>query len=127
MGKLYTAILPDGSECFAADFGMGRATLFFDIALLLERYVNMPCGIAPDAGDGEHKVIAAQFIPFFEQVWNEGWIAESKSGFLSGWAAHAAGIVENITLQPRQWVDRNGATLTIQRYTRPDENPEGHT
>jgi hypothetical protein len=121
MGKLYTAILPDGSERFAASFSMGRAALFYDIALLLERYVKMPCGIALDPGDDEHRVTASQFIPFFERVWNEGWITETGAGFLSGWAAHAAGIVENITLQPKQWIDRNGAVLTIRRYTRPDE------
>ena len=127
MGKLYTAVLPDGSERFAADFSMGRASLFYDIALLLERYVNMPCGIASDPGDDEHRVIASQFVPFFERVWSEGWIAESEGGFLSGWAAHAAGIIENITLQPRQWVDRKGATLPVQRYMRPDETQKGRT
>ena len=121
MGKLYTAIMPDGSERFVADFSMGRASLFYDIALLLERYVQLPCGIGPDPGDDEHRVDPSQFIPFFEQVWSQGWIAEVKGGFVSGWAAHAAGIVENITLQPKQWVDRNGEVLSVKRYLRPDE------
>jgi hypothetical protein len=122
MGKLYTAVLPDGSERFVADFSMGRASLFYDIALLLEKYVKMPCGISPDPGDDEHRVTASQFLPFFERVWSEGWLVEVDAGFLSGWAAHAAGIVENITLQPKQWVDRNGVILSIRRYSRPEES-----
>jgi hypothetical protein len=100
---------------------MGRATLFFDIALLLERYVGLPCGIAPDAGEDEHLVDASLFVPFFESVWGAGWLAEILGGFLTGWAGHAAGIVGNITLQPRSWIDRNGRTLVVERYLRDDE------
>jgi len=101
MGKLYTAIMPNGSERFAADFSMGRAALFYDIALLLERHIQMPCGISPDFGEDEHMITPSEFIPFFERAWNEGWILETRGGFLSGWANYAAGMVENITLEPR--------------------------
>jgi hypothetical protein len=121
MGKEYIAIMPDGTERFAADFSMDRAALFYDIALLLERYVQLPCGIAPDPGDDTHRIDASLFVPFFERVWNQGWLTDVRGGFLSGWAAHAAGIIENITLQLRRWVDRNGTELRVERYLRPDE------
>lgn len=122
MGKLFTAIMPDGSERFAAEMAMGRAALFFDIARLLERYIDAPCGIAADEGEDEHRVDSASFIAFFERLWGEGWVLESH-GFVSGWAAHAAGMIENITLRPNRWVDRNGDELIARRYLRPDELP----
>ena len=121
MGKQYTAIMPDGSERFAADFSIGRATLFYDIALLLERHVHLPCGISLDPGDDTHRINPILFIPFFECIWHQGWLTECRSGFLSGWAAHAAGIIENITLRPRRWTDRDGIDLSVQRYLRADE------
>lgn len=121
MGKEFTAILPDGTERFAAGFANRRAQLFYDIALLLERYVNLPCGISPDTGEDEHLIDPAQFIPFFERVWKEGWPTDIRGGFLTGWAAYAAGMIENITLEKRTWVDRDGATLSPQRQMRPEE------
>jgi hypothetical protein len=123
MGKQFTAIMPDGSERFAAELSMGRAKLFYDIALLLERYVQLPCGITPDPGDDEHRIDPELFVLFFERVWSEGWLTDAHEGFISGWAAHAAGMIENIFLRPRSWVDRNGVKLSIQRYLRPDEYP----
>jgi len=121
MGKQFTAIMPDGSERFAADFSMDRAQLFYDIALLLERYVHLPCGIGPDPGDDEHRIDSTLFVPFFERVWSEGWLTDAQGGFLSGWATYAAGMIENISLQSHSWVDRHGVALSVQRYTRPDE------
>ena len=99
-----------------------RTALFCDIARLLERYVGLPCGIAADSGEDEHRIDPALFIAFFERLWGEGWILESH-GFVSGWAAHAAGMIENITLCSRRWVDRNGNELSVKRYLRPDEIP----
>ncbi|CAN5768072.1 hypothetical protein BH09VER1_BH09VER1_45710 [soil metagenome] len=121
MGKQYTAIMPGGTERFAADFSMGRAALFYDIALLLERHVHLPCGIAPDPGDEEHRIDVSLFVPFFERVWSEGWLVDVQGGFLSGWAAYAAGIIENATLQSRTWTDRYGIQLSVRRYQKPDE------
>ena len=121
MGKIYTAIIPDGSERFAADLSMGRAALFYDIALLLERYAGIPCGIAPDNGEDEHRIDTDLFISFFERLWDEGWLLEGRAGFLPDWAGHAAGMIENITLQSRRWVDRNGEELPVHRYQRPEE------
>jgi hypothetical protein len=121
MGKQFIALLADGSERFAADLSTGRAALFYDIALLLEGYVGHPCGISPDAGQDEHRINPAVFLPFFERVWKEGWLAEQESGFVAGWAGVAAGMIENITLAKRNWVDRNGTPLVVQRYLRPDE------
>jgi hypothetical protein len=122
LGKLFTAIMPDGSERFDAEMAMGRAALFYDIARLLERYVGLPCGISADDGADEHRIDPASFIAFFERLWGEGWVLESH-GFVSGWAAHAAGMIENITLGSRRWVDRNGNELSVQRYLRADEIP----
>jgi len=102
---------------------MGRAKLFYGIALMLESYVQLPCGIMPDPGDDEHRIVATLFVPFFERVWEAGWIAEERGGFLNSWAAHAAGMIENITLKPRKWIDRNGVALKVARYMRPDEFP----
>ena len=121
MSKLFTAILPDGSERFAAEMAMGRAAPFYDIARLLERYVGLPCGIAADGGQDEHRIDPASFIAFFERLWGDRWVLESD-GFVSGWAAHAAGMIENITLCSRRWVDRNGNELSVKRYLRPDDD-----
>src|ERR1043166_6446479 len=68
----------------------------------------MPCGIAADPGDDEHRIDPAQFVPFFEAVHAAGWITEPP-GFVQGWASYAAGMIENITLTPRQWRCRDGS------------------
>jgi len=81
----------------------------------------LPCGIAPDPGDDEHRIEPALFIAFFERVWDQGWITENRGGFLIGWAEYAAGIIENITLQQRAWTDRNGVLLFVRRYLRSEE------
>ncbi len=121
MGKLYTAVMSDGTERYAAEFSMGRAALFYDIALLLERYVQLPSGISPDPGNDEHRIDPSLFVPFFERIWEEGWLTDIDSGFLSGWAVYAAGIIENITLKKRTRIDRQGTELSVRRYSRPDE------
>jgi hypothetical protein len=48
-------------------------------------------------------------------------MTDVRSGFLSVWAAHAAGMIENIMLKPRVWKDRNGVELQVERYLRPEE------
>ena len=80
----------------------------------------MPCGIAADPGDDEHRIDPAQFVPFFEAVHAAGWITEPQ-GFVQGWASYAAGMIENITLTPRQWRCRDGSLLTVLRYSRDEE------
>ncbi|MEZ5427741.1 MAG: hypothetical protein R2747_15840 [Pyrinomonadaceae bacterium] len=120
MGKEFTAKFSDGSERFAASMAMGRAALFYDIAVLLERYVGQSCGISVDNGMDEHEIDPDVFIAFFELVWKAGWIAEAD-GFIAGWASHAAGMIENITLEPRTWIDRDGVELKVARYLRNDE------
>ena len=82
MGKLFTAVMPDGSERFAADMANGRAALFYDLAVLLEGYAGVPCGIAPDEGRDEHRIDPAAFLAFFERLWAEGWVLEVGHGFL---------------------------------------------
>jgi hypothetical protein len=120
VGKEFTARFPDGSERFAASFSMDRAKLFFDIARLLEQHVGMPCGISDDCGDDVHIINPEAFIAFFERFWDAGWLGED-GGFLYGWAQYAAGAIENVTLEPRRWIDRNGRVLEVRRYPRPDE------
>ena len=120
MGKEFVAVMADGTRRFAATMSIGRASLFYEISLLLERYVKRSCGIAPDNGNDEHQIDPEVFIAFFEEVWAQRWLGEAE-GFIHGWAAHAAGIIENITLQPRAWVDRRGVPLKVQRYLRDDE------
>ena len=120
MGKEFIAAMADGTERFAATMSMGRASLFYEIALLLERYVGHPCGIAPDDGSDVHRIDPEVFLAFFERFWAQGWLGE-EGGFIHGWAAHAAGMIENITLEPREWVDRKGVVLNVQRYLRDDE------
>lgn len=119
MGREFTAVMDDGTERFAASMAMGRTALFYDIALLLERYIERPCGISP-ASEDEHRIDPEIFMEFFEEFWNRGWIGEA-GGFVHGWAAYAAGMIENITLQPKTRVDRRGVELKVRRYLRQDE------
>ncbi|MFO0979012.1 MAG: hypothetical protein U0996_21565 [Planctomycetaceae bacterium] len=122
MGKLFTARMPDGSERFAGGLSMGRAQLFFDMTKLLEKHLECTSGIADDIGEDEHVINPGEFIKFFECFWQQhDWMGERQSGFYHAWAAIAAGMIENITLTPRRWVDRNGEVLTVNRYQRPDE------
>lgn len=121
MGKEFTARFSDGSERFAASFSMGRAALFVDITHLLEKHLALPSGIANDPGNDEHVIDPDLFIAFFERFWDQGWLGEHRSGFLHGWAQHAAGMIENITRQSREWIDRNGEILEVRRYLREGE------
>ncbi len=120
MGKEFTAFLEDGTTRFAATMSAPRAVLFYDLAVLLERYVGLPCGIAPDDGSDEYQINPKQFVAFFERLWEKGWLGDSH-GFIHGWAAHAAGMIENIEMKPRNWIDRNGISLEVQRYARANE------
>ncbi len=122
MGKIFTAILDDGTERSVAHFSMDRARLFLEIASLLEHHVGVKSGLSPDDGQDEVQVDPIFFLPFFEAVWNAGWIAEVNGGFLIGWASYAAGIVENISLKRRDWIDRNGMVLNVKRYNRDEES-----
>ena len=120
MSQKFTAILEGGVERFAATMSTRRATLFYDLAVLLERYVELPCGIFPDTGKDEYQINSKQFIAFFECLWEKGWIGDSQ-GFIRGWTVHAAGMIENIEMRQRNWVDRNGISMKVQRYVRTDE------
>lgn len=120
MGKEFTATMPDGSKRFAATMANQRATLFFQIAKLLESFVGRPCGILDDAGDNEHRIDPDEFIAFFEAVHAAGWITDT-GGFVYGWASHAAGMIENMTLTKRRWICRDGSELKISRYLRCEE------
>ncbi len=124
MGKLFTARMPDGSERFVAGMSMGRSRLFVRMTRLLEtEFLKMSSGIEDDQGQDEHSVNPEQFSRFFEAFWVEGWIGEKRSGFFHNWARHAAGMVENMTLESREWIDRNGERLEVIRHLRPDESP----
>lgn len=120
MGKQFTAVLPNKQERFAADMSNGRAQLFLGIAKLLESVVEMPCGIEEDNGRDEYYIHAESFLLFFEKVHASGWITD-PSGFVYGWACHAAGMIENITLTTKEWVCRDGSVLEIRRYLRPED------
>jgi hypothetical protein len=123
MGKDYTAKLPDGRERCLASFSMGRATLFYEIALLLEKYLALPCGISEEVPD-EMLVDTQLFLAFFDEFWSRGWLGDSESSFIYGWAEHAAGLVENITLTPLTCIDRSGNILTPRRYRLENEEEE---
>ena len=114
--------MPDGSERFAADMSMGRSRLFVSMTRLLETaFLNMSSGIEDDHGEDEHFVNPQQFIRFFESFWSEGWMGEKEGGFFHNWARRSAGMIENITLESREWIDRNGERLIASRCMRPDE------
>lgn len=122
MGKLFTARMPDGSERFVAGMSMGRSRLFVSMTRLIEtEFLKMFSGIEDDHGQDEHSINPGQFCRFFEAFWGEGWVGEKRSGLFHNWARHAAGMVENMTLESREWVDRNGERLDVIRYLRPDE------
>jgi len=121
MGMTYTAKLINGTERNVASFSYDRALLFADLAHLLEKYVKLPCGISYNEGLDDMVVDAALFVAFFDEFWSWGWLGDSESSFVYGWAEWAAGIVENITLQPTTWIDRRGKPLKVQRYILDDE------
>ena len=121
MGKLYVANLSDGTQRTVASPGVGHAKLFYDLAMVAEGLLEMPSGIAADNGQDEHVVEAEQFMRFFERFWQEGWLGEKRGGLLYAWAQEAAGIIENITLTSKEWVDRNGEKLEVSRYLRWEE------
>jgi hypothetical protein len=101
---------------------IGRAQLFIAMTRLLEtEFLNMHSGIEDDYGQDENVIHADQFIRFFEEFWARGWIGEKRNGFFHNWARHAAGMIENITLQSQDWIDRNGERLEVLRYVRPEE------
>ena len=116
MGRTYKVKLPDGTERNLAFFSNGRAQLFHDVAHLLEKYVKLPCGISYDSEMDCMWVNAELFVPFFDEFWGYGWLGDSKSSFVYGWAEQAAGIIENMTLTTVTWVDRSHTTLIPQRY-----------
>lgn len=121
MSKFFTAKFPDGSERFASSFANLSAQAFFDQTQLLEGYVNAPSGISPDFGENEHLIDPSLFEQFFELVWKADWLVEKQNGLFHPWARLAAGMLENITFQPRTLIDRNGEELLRIRYMRPDE------
>jgi hypothetical protein len=124
VSKLFEGVLADGTKRFAASIGMGNAEMFVAMARLLEHEVGLPSGIADDPGTDEHLIDAADFRTFFETIWQSkrwDWLVERRGGLFHVWAQYAAGMIENIDLQPKTWVDRNGETLHQHRYLRPDE------
>lgn len=121
MGKLFTARLSNGSEQFAAGMSMGRAKLFVDMTRLLEtKYIGLLSGIEDDHGNDEHYIDAVQFVAFFERVWSKNWLV-NENGFAHNWARYAAGMIENIELEHRQWICADGIALKPIRYMRPDD------
>jgi len=125
MGMSCIAKLTDGTERDVASFSTDRALLFFDIAQLLEKYVKQPCGVSCNEYLADTMVVdATLFVAFFDKFWSCGWLGDSDSSFVYSWAEWAAGIVENITLQPTNWIDRKGKILKVQRYILDDEAEE---
>ncbi len=121
MGKIFIALLKDGNKRFAASMSNGRAKLFYKITHLIElQFLECSSGLQDDNGEDEYLIDAQQFLEFFEEFWQQGWLAEKQGGILYNWAQYAAGMIENITLQPKKWTDRNGDVLEIQRYQQPN-------
>ena len=81
----------------------------------MEKFVGIPSGISDDIGEDEHYILPDQFVEFFNEFWEEKWLADVTS-FAVGWSRTSAGIVENITLTPKIWIDRNGHRLQVSRY-----------
>ena len=121
MGKLYLAKLADGTERTVASPSMRHAKLFYDLAMVAEKLLEMPSGVAADNGQDEHIIEAEQFMRFFDRFWQEGWLGEKRGGLLYAWAQEAAGMIENITLTSQDWVDRNGEKLEVKRFLRWEE------
>lgn len=125
MGRLYIAKFENSTERrVVASFSTNRAQLFCDIAAILEDYVGTFSGVQQHEGLDEHIVHAEQFVRFFKRLWKSGWLADSQNSIICGWTPLAAGIVENITLQPTNWIDRHGLVLPVQRYQLFDEKLE---
>lgn len=91
------------------------AILFFEIARLLEEKLEQPCGLIDYSQEDEYGVDPTQFISFLERFMEFVWDGEGVE-YLYNWAEHAAGMVENITLEPRFWKNRHGPALFTIRY-----------
>ena len=125
MGRLYIAKWEDSvEERVVADFSTNRAQIFYDMAAMLEDHVGIFSGVQEHNGMDEHIVHAEQFVRFFNRLWENGWLVDHRSSMICGWTPWAAGIVENITLKPTNWIDRNGLVLPVQRYQLSDARLE---
>lgn len=92
-----------------------RAELFFDIAKLLEERLQQPCGLTNYSSIDEYGVNPTEFINFLECFMSYVWDGEGVD-HLYNWAEYAAGMIINITLEPRFWKNRHGQTLFPVRY-----------
>lgn len=104
-----------------ADFSTGRANLFYDLTKFLEKYVGQSSGVAEEWAD-EYMVDGDVFVAFFNKFWRTGLLSDVYGSFVTSWAEWAAGIVDNITLQPHEWRDRQGDILVVKRYKLEDEH-----
>lgn len=96
--------------------GVGRAPLFYEIAKLIEAKIGLPCGIIDQSQMSEYLVEGEVFIRFFEEFMKWEWQGDNVE-YLWGWAEIAAGMIMNITLEPRFWKSRRGPALLPSRYT----------
>ena len=92
-----------------------RAHLFFKIAKLLEAKLEQPCGLTDYSDMDEYGVNPSEFIKFFEHFMSYVWEGEGVE-HLYNWAEYAAGMIKNITLEPRFWKHRHGPALFPVRY-----------
>jgi hypothetical protein len=95
--------------------GVGRAPLFYEIAKLIEAKIGQSCGITDQSQMDEYLVDGAVFTHFFEEFMKWDWQGEGVE-YLWGWAELAAGMITNITLEPRFWKSRRGPALLPLRY-----------
>ena len=116
-------IVRTGNEFYGRtvmSFSHSRAHLFFDIAKLLEEKLKRPCGLTDYSSLDEYGVNPSEFIKFFEHFMSYVWESEGIE-HLYNWAEHAAGIIKNITLEPRFWKHRHGPALFPMRITLSDD------
>lgn len=97
--------------------------LFYKIASLLEEKILLFCGISDFSQQDEFGVEGVVFVRFFELFMKQDWEGEGVD-HLWNWAEHAAGMIGNITLEPRFWKNRHHRSLSPIRCSLSDEELE---
>lgn len=92
-----------------------RAILFYEIAKLIEEKLETSCGLIDCRENDDFLVKGDKFIRFFELFMQQDWIGEGVE-YLWSWAEYAAGMITNITLEPRFWKNKHGIVLLPVRY-----------
>jgi hypothetical protein len=110
MSKSFVANLADGKQRHVADMGNVRAADFHQVTRMVEHATGLKNGLGDDNGSDEYEIDGEMWVAFFTEFWRRG-----CNGYLVDWAGCAAGIVENITMQPYSWQDSLGHKMTTSR------------